>query len=380
MITPDRLRLLHVVIDPDLNEPGNVIVAQAGLGAGGILQRAGFLPGRASIYGHPSDPWEKADYRLPAGLTREQRDQAASTATEALRRAGFTVDLYEPMSTPVNTPLADAGECLGDRINALAEQVRCAPTTTEVAAALAELSAPGDGALYALHNALAAAASWADDLASEHEDLGDVAERLADLAEKTETIGRRLSFARGDLVGTHRTHPLRGRTAPGALPDPRMVAGPHPDMLQPWSSTDFGGKEQTTAAMRETAVESREFYEGVLAGRLTVDWHYVTSELGYLVAGVTDHRAGLSMHIVDEGGIVSLSETFASTAAASAAGPRFIETFEPLADAPEKVLTALRGRARAAASRSLRAAPPVGAAPTASGPAAPAPADRTHRR
>ncbi|MEV0530748.1 hypothetical protein [Kitasatospora sp. NPDC050463] len=76
MITPDRLRLRRVVISPDVNEPGNAIVAQASLGAGGILQRSGFLPRRASTYRPPPAP-ERADYRLPAGLTREQQGQAA---------------------------------------------------------------------------------------------------------------------------------------------------------------------------------------------------------------------------------------------------------------------------------------------------------------
>ena len=48
MTTPDRLRMLHAVIDPDLNGHGSAIVAQAGLGVGGILQRAwGTAPGSA---------------------------------------------------------------------------------------------------------------------------------------------------------------------------------------------------------------------------------------------------------------------------------------------------------------------------------------------
>ncbi len=379
MITSDRLRMLHVVIDLDPQEPGNVIVAQAGLGAGGILQRAGFLPDRRDMYRHPSDAWETTGYRLPAGLTRDQRNQAASTAADALRRAGFTVDLHGALDVPVEAALAEYGTELGHHVNALAEQLRTAATTTEVAALLAELSAPGDGVIHALHNALDAAAGWAAELAMEHDGLSGVAELLAGLASDADDLGGQLSRARSVLVGNFRPHPLRSGTVPDSLPDPRMVAGPHPDLTRPWTATSFGRTEHAVPAHRTTEIESQEFYDGLGDGGISIDWHYATSELGYLLAGATDHRAGIAMHITDEDGIVTVSETFPSTAAATAAGPRFIETFEPLTDAPAKVLATAGGQAKAAASHARGPACP-GGTEGALGSVTPTPASCVHHR
>ncbi|WP_030458908.1 hypothetical protein [Kitasatospora sp. NRRL B-11411] len=45
MITPGRPRLSRVVTGSDPADPCNVIVAQPGLAAGGLLQHAGLRPG-----------------------------------------------------------------------------------------------------------------------------------------------------------------------------------------------------------------------------------------------------------------------------------------------------------------------------------------------
>ncbi|MGA5704512.1 hypothetical protein [Peterkaempfera bronchialis] len=280
-------------------------------------------------------------------------DQAASTAAGALRRSGFSVDVHLALSAPVRNPLPDASGCAGQRVNELADRLRNAGDSTEVASVLAELSAPGDGVLPAVMQVLTAAATWTGELQDGHWSA-TLSSRLDSLATEVEDLRQRLSQTRSDLAEQHRTSPLRGRSDP---PDPRMAVGPPPGLLQPRAETADGSQEHL-------ADESAEFYAAVGSGRLRFDWHYVTRELGYLLAGVTDLSTGMAMHVADEDGQVTVQETFTSTQRAITAAPRFIDQFEPLCDAPRRYLDRLRSRQQAAVAHGSRgpSSPPAGAA------------------
>jgi hypothetical protein len=117
------------------------------------------------------------------------------------------------------------------------------------------------------------------------------------------------------------------------FPDPRMTPGPHADLQLRWEETAFA-KEGWPPWQAESARESRSLYAAIADGSLVVDWHYMTREHGYLLAGVTWHGGGESMHIVDEDGLVSVQETFSSAEHAISQGPRYIEEFESIEDAP----------------------------------------------
>ncbi|MGW2540712.1 hypothetical protein ACWC5I_07530, partial [Kitasatospora sp. NPDC001574] len=146
-------------------------------------------------------------------------------------------------------------------------------------------------------------------------------------------------------------------------PDPRMVYGPHPDHLLPYEQTPLGAQEPSTDWERETAAQSAELYAGIAAGHLVVDWHYAERDFGHLLSSVTDKRTGTAMHIVDDDGAVSITESFPSRERAIAAFPRLIEAGEPLCDAPAHLLGKIAARARAATTRSARAPQPRSAPP-----------------
>ncbi|MBF9071771.1 hypothetical protein [Streptacidiphilus fuscans] len=134
------------------------------------------------------------------------------------------------------------------------------------------------------------------------------------------------------------------------MPDPRMTPGPHPDHLRPWEQADTG-PDTLPAHMAEARAQSEALHRAVADGTWIVDWHYVTHEHGYLLAGVTNPTSGVSLHIVHEDTSASVQKVFPSRVRAMAAAPRYIEGFEPMADAPE------RYREHAARATARRARP-----------------------
>ncbi|WP_157543770.1 MULTISPECIES: hypothetical protein [unclassified Kitasatospora] len=377
MSSPSRTtRLLRVVINPAPDDPGAAIATGGQFMAAGILQRAGFLPGPTFSPGAPFRLDESAEYRLPNGLSRPERDLAASRAAVALTRAGITVDLHPALAVPVAQPLPPVHTTAGQQTYEHADRIRYARDTSDMASLLAEITAPGDGVLYAASAALTATADWAADFGERNVPR---VERLHELAEQIQAISREVSEIRSGLTKDYEAHPLRGLRGPGEPPDPRMVAGPHPDHLRPYEQTECGSKEHSTAWEQDLAAQTAEVYAGIAAGHLVVDWHYVEQDLGHLLTSVTDERTGAAMHIIDEGGVLGITETFPSRERATAAFPRLIEGGEPLSAASPQVLDEIAVRAAAATTRSARASQPR-EAPLAPPPAIPFPPSPTRSR
>ncbi|MFC9431444.1 hypothetical protein [Streptomyces sp. NPDC056987] len=163
-----------------------------------ILQRAGFVP---VVRLH------ETYHRAPTHLTEHDEIRLASQAVGRLRAVGYTVECDDDFDTdhrPAHEPP------LGASVTHLAEQVRQATTTDEVAGVLTELTASHDGVLDALEQVLTATAEF-------HDGLGDgadpfTARRLRHLADKHLGIIRAdLTYTRNALTDRHAPHP--GRSA-----------------------------------------------------------------------------------------------------------------------------------------------------------------------
>jgi hypothetical protein len=117
--------------------------------ADAVIHRAGFI-------------WEMThhgrSHRLPAGMTdpAEQR-QTVARAVEKLRAAGHSYTVEDGLLTdslPARTDDNDQTLDLGDRLRHLAEAISRAGQTSQVVAALSELTAPGSGLLDSLTEVL----------------------------------------------------------------------------------------------------------------------------------------------------------------------------------------------------------------------------------
>ncbi|MFF8997479.1 hypothetical protein ACF1GW_10265 [Streptomyces achromogenes] len=143
-------RYLTIRRDPHSEE----VLARAGdLEAHSILHRAGFVPVHRL---------HETYHRAPAGLPRDEETSLATEAVARLRAAGYHVDCDPDFDTDHR---AVRYQQLGDSVAHLAERIRQATTTDEVAEILTELTAPGDGILDALGHILTAAAEFHDGLA-----------------------------------------------------------------------------------------------------------------------------------------------------------------------------------------------------------------------
>ncbi|GAU70754.1 hypothetical protein SSP35_22_00570 [Streptomyces sp. NBRC 110611] len=142
---------------------------------------------------------------------------------------GFDTQLREPHYLP-----------LGASVGRIAERIREAITTDEVADALTELTAAHDGVLTALDDVLAATAEFYQDLGQSADPA--TARRLHYLAEsRLDVIRSDLSHVRNELADRHAPHPGRStctqevpagereRSAVCACPPPpRTVPAPPP--------------------------------------------------------------------------------------------------------------------------------------------------------
>ncbi|MEU7205598.1 hypothetical protein [Streptomyces sp. NPDC045470] len=190
---PRADRFLTVRRDPHSEE----VLARGGdPEAHSILQRAGLVP---VVRVH------ETYHRAPAGLTPDEDTRIATEAVARLRTAGYHVDCDASFDTDAR-PVSYLP--LGSSVAHLAERIRTATTTDEVADALTELTAAHDGVLAALGDILTATAEF-------HEGLGDtadphVARRLRYLAD--ERLGRirtELCDTRNALADRHAPHPGR---------------------------------------------------------------------------------------------------------------------------------------------------------------------------
>ncbi|MFE0380175.1 hypothetical protein ACFW1M_32485 [Streptomyces inhibens] len=218
-------RFLSIRRDPYSDE----VLARGGDSeAHSLLQRTGFVP---VVRAH------ETYHRLPTNLTAHDEARLATAAVARLRSAGYPVDCDKGFDTD-DRPTHHLP--LGTSVARLAEYIRDATTTDEVAETLTELTAPHDGVLAALDDVLVALAEF-------HEGLGDaadphIARRLRYLAdERLGVIRSDLSHTRDALADRHVPHPGRSicteqvpanereRSAVCACPPPpRTVPAPPP--------------------------------------------------------------------------------------------------------------------------------------------------------
>ncbi|MFE4055212.1 hypothetical protein ACFXP3_02710 [Streptomyces sp. NPDC059096] len=186
-------RFLTVRRDPHSEE----VLARGGdAEAHSVLQRAGLVP---VVRLH------ETYHRAPTGLAEHEEIRLASQAVARLRTVGYHVDCEDAFDTD-SRPAHHLP--LGASVAYLAEQIREATTTDEVADVLTELTAPSDGVLAAVEQVLAATADF-------HDGLGNAADphtarRLRHLADEYLHVTRTdLIHTRNALADRHAPHPGR---------------------------------------------------------------------------------------------------------------------------------------------------------------------------
>ncbi|MGW3715622.1 hypothetical protein ACWD8L_00565 [Streptomyces sp. NPDC005133] len=217
--------------------------------ADAVLHRAGFVP---VVLFH------ERFHRLPSAMTdpAEQR-WMVTRAFGMLQAEGFDVScdpglLDSSLPSPDDQVLS-----LGDQLGHLTQSIQAATHTSEVVAALSELTAPGDGVLQRVVEALNTTADWWEGLGEPADP--DYANRLRYITEKLDSYALEIRSMRGELAGRHTRRPDRiqvrvdqvlseepaaprvaaalavsptaRRTAPAALPTAsaaRTYAIPHP--------------------------------------------------------------------------------------------------------------------------------------------------------
>ncbi|MEU3934473.1 hypothetical protein AB0E85_20915 [Streptomyces sp. NPDC029044] len=152
-------------------------------------------------------------HRAPTGLAEDDESRLARDAVARLRAAGYYVDCapgFDTDARPASYPP------LGSSVAHLAERLRDATTTDEVADALTELTAAHDGILAALEEVLTATAEFHDGLGQPADPY--TARRLHYLAdEHLHIIRTDLTHTRNALADRHALHPGRS-TCTGEVP------------------------------------------------------------------------------------------------------------------------------------------------------------------
>ncbi|MEN8655297.1 hypothetical protein ABCR94_33130 [Streptomyces sp. 21So2-11] len=218
-------RFLDIRRDPHTDE----VLARGGdPEAHSVLQRTGFVP---IVRVH------ETYHRAPTGLAEDEESRLATGAVARLRAVGYHVDCDTAFDTQARPPSYPP---LGATVAHLAERIRAATTTEEVADALTEVTAAHDGILAALGEVLIATAEFYDELgeaAGPH-----IAQRLRYLADdRLPVISTDLGDTRNALADRHAPHTGRStctevvsaaereRSAACACPSPpRTVAAPPP--------------------------------------------------------------------------------------------------------------------------------------------------------
>jgi len=170
-----------------------------------ILQHTGFVPVTRV---------HETYHRSLTGLAENEEIRLATEAVARLRAVGYPVDC-DPLFDTDRRPARY--QPLGASVAHLAERIRQATRTDEVAAVLTELTAPHDGILDTVEQVLTAAAEFHDGLgyaADPH-----TARRLRYLAdERLHVIRTDLIHTRNNLADLHAPHPGR-TTCPEEIPD-----------------------------------------------------------------------------------------------------------------------------------------------------------------
>ncbi|MET8325206.1 hypothetical protein [Streptomyces sp. NPDC005181] len=208
-----RLDLLGL---PPRPEPRRLAQESA---ADAALHRAGFVP--VVLF-------RERFHRLPSAMTNlvEQREMV-TRAFDMLQAEGFDVSCDPDLLDPSRPPPGGHGFSLGDRLGYLSESIQSAAHTSEVVAALSELTAPGDGVLQRVVKSLTTTADW-------WEGLGEpvdphYANRLRYITKKLDSYALEIRSMRGDLADRHTYHPDKvlvrvDRVAPEEPAGPRVAA------------------------------------------------------------------------------------------------------------------------------------------------------------
>ncbi|MET9955451.1 MULTISPECIES: hypothetical protein [Streptomyces] len=186
-------RFLDIRRDPHSDE----VLARGGdAEAHSILQRAGFV---AVVRLH------ETYHRAPTGLAEPDETRLASNAVARLRAAGYHVDCHEDFDSDAR-PASYLP--LGASVTHLAQRIREATTTDEVADVLTELTAAHDGIVTALGEVLVATADFHDGLGQASDPY--TALRLRYLADEHLRVLRSdLTHTRNALADRHVPHPGR---------------------------------------------------------------------------------------------------------------------------------------------------------------------------
>lgn len=213
--TAPLLAAIDVRLDQlGLRSPAPPVALEPFNAADAVLHRAGFV---AEV------THRGRFHHLPFGMTDpvEQR-RTVTRAVDMLGAEGFAyaveADLLDN-SFPVPT---DNGMDLGDRLAHLTQSLSRAGHTSQAVAVLSELTAPGDGVLDRLTEALDATADW-------WEDLGEAADPL--YADRLRRINHHISVSvleiknlRNTLADRHTPHPRHAQPDPVSEQERRIAA------------------------------------------------------------------------------------------------------------------------------------------------------------
>ncbi|WP_420036023.1 hypothetical protein ACN2WE_30805 [Streptomyces sp. cg28] len=175
---------------------GEVLARGGDPEAHSLLERTGFVP---VVRLH------ETYHRLPVGLDEAEEKRLATRAVARLRAVNYDVKADQAFDTDLREPHYLP---LGSQVLHLAERIREASTTDEVADVLTELTASHDGVLIALGEVITATADF-------YQHLGQPADphtatRLQDLAEhRLGVLSSDFAHIRNDLADRHQDHPHR---------------------------------------------------------------------------------------------------------------------------------------------------------------------------
>lgn len=176
-----------------------------------ILQRSGFVP---VVRLH------ETYHRLPVGLDEAEEERLATRAVARLRAVNYHVEADHAFDTETREPRYLP---LGSQVTHLAERIREAVTSDEVADVLTELTASHDGVLIALGEVLTATAAFYQDLGQAPDP--HTAKRLQYLTEhRLGVLWSDLAHMRNDLADRHQDHPQRRACTAEVGPDEREAS------------------------------------------------------------------------------------------------------------------------------------------------------------
>ncbi|MFD9715791.1 hypothetical protein [Streptomyces sp. NPDC059076] len=222
------MSLAHRFLTLQRDEHSGEVLARGGdPDAHGILERSGFVP---VVRVH------EVYHRLPIGLDPVEETRLATRAVARLRTAGCPLQCDAAFDT-------DAREAhylpLGAEVGNLADSIRSATTSDEVAEVLAEVTAAYDGVLAGLADVLSATADFHQGLGGPVD--GATAEHLRYLAvHGLGSVAADLRGIRTHLADRHTPHPTRSVCSGEIPPDEREASAvcacpplPSPPRLPP---------------------------------------------------------------------------------------------------------------------------------------------------